>query len=91
MTPRLATLLRLCDVLRVQPNDLLLASPTAALRSDGMSPELRQLAAVLDGADAIVVKRVTEVARWLRTTGTRRSRTIKKSSKRTPRKSRRRS
>jgi transcriptional regulator with XRE-family HTH domain len=65
MTPRLATFLRLCDVLRVEPNDLLLASPDAPLRNDAMSPELRQLVAVLEHADGVVIKRVTDVARWL--------------------------
>jgi transcriptional regulator with XRE-family HTH domain len=65
MTPRLATFLRLCDVLGVEPNELLLASPGAPLRNDAMSPELRQLVAVLEHADGIVIKRVTDVARWL--------------------------
>lgn len=65
-TPRLSTLLRLCDVLRVQPNDLLLASAAPTYRNDGLSSELRQLAAVLEGADATTIKRLTEIARWLR-------------------------
>jgi transcriptional regulator with XRE-family HTH domain len=65
MTPRLTTFLRLCSVLGVEPNDLLLASPSPQLRDDGMSPDLRQLVAVLEQADAIVIRRVTEVARWL--------------------------
>jgi hypothetical protein len=30
-----------------------------------MPPELRRLMAVLEHADSIVIKRVTEVARWL--------------------------
>jgi len=65
MTPRLATFLQLCDVLGVEPNDLLLESPGPPLRNDAMSPELRQLVSVLEHADATVIKRVTEVARWL--------------------------
>jgi transcriptional regulator with XRE-family HTH domain len=65
MMPRLATFLRLCDVLGVEPNDLLLASPGPQLRNDGMPPELRRLMAVLEHADPVVIKRVTEVARWL--------------------------
>ncbi len=65
MTPRLATFLQLCDVLGVEPNELLLASPGPPLRNDAMSPELRQLVAVLEHADAVVIKRVTDVARWL--------------------------
>jgi transcriptional regulator with XRE-family HTH domain len=65
MMPRLATFLRLCEVLGVEPNDLLLVSPGPQPRNDRMSPELRQLVAVLEHADAIVVKRVTDVARWL--------------------------
>src|SRR5204863_2069933 len=63
--PRLATFLRLCEVLGVEPNDLLLVSPGPQPRNDRMSPELRQLVAVLEHADAIVIKRVTDVARWL--------------------------
>lgn len=69
MTPRLTTFLRLCDVLGVEPNELLLAS-SAPLRNDGRSPELRQLMAVLERADATVIKRVTDVARWLLAGGT---------------------
>ncbi|HWO23159.1 MAG TPA: helix-turn-helix transcriptional regulator [Kofleriaceae bacterium] len=65
MTPRLATFLLLCDVLGVEPNDLLLESPGPSLRNDAVSPELRQHLAVLEHADATVIKRVTEVARWL--------------------------
>jgi transcriptional regulator with XRE-family HTH domain len=65
MTPRLATFLRLCDVLGVEPNDLLLGSTSPQLRNDQMSPELRQLVAVLKRADAVTIKRVTDVARWL--------------------------
>lgn len=65
MTPRLPTFLRLCDALGVEPNDLLLASPGPQPRNDAMSPELRQLVSVLDHADVTVIKRVTEVARWL--------------------------
>lgn len=65
MAPRFATFLRLCDVLGVAPNDLLLASPGPLPRNDAMSPELRQLVAVLEHADAVVIKRVTDVARWL--------------------------
>ena len=65
MTPRLTTFLRLCDVLRVEPNELLLAVPAPQHRNDAMSPELRQLVAVLEPADATVIKRVTDVARWL--------------------------
>ncbi|HWO22420.1 MAG TPA: helix-turn-helix domain-containing protein [Kofleriaceae bacterium] len=65
MTPRLATFLRLCDVLDVEPNDLLLVTPEPQLRDEAGSPELRQLVAVLEDADALVLKRVTEVARWL--------------------------
>jgi transcriptional regulator with XRE-family HTH domain len=65
MTPRLTTFLRLCDVLGVEPNDLLLASPGAQPRNDGMASELRQLVSVLEHADPIVIKRVTDVARWL--------------------------
>lgn len=64
VVPRIPTLLRICDVLRVQPNDLLLEErqPT---RNEALSPELRQLLAILDGADAVTIKRVAEVARWL--------------------------
>ena len=65
MTPRLVTFLRLCDVLGVEPNDLLSPSPGSPHRNDGGSPELRQLVAVLDGADPLVISRVTDVARWL--------------------------
>jgi transcriptional regulator with XRE-family HTH domain len=65
MTPRLATFLRLCNVLGVEPNELLLASPGPPLRNDAMSSKLRQLVAVLEHADSNVLKRVTEVARWL--------------------------
>src|SRR5689334_6794794 len=65
MMPRLATFLRLCEVLSVEPNDLLLVSPGPQPRNDQMSPELRQLVAVLEHADAVVIKRVTDVARWL--------------------------
>ncbi len=65
MAPRLATFLRLCDVLGVEPNELLLASPDPLPRNDPMSPELHQLMAVLEHADAVVIKRVTDVARWL--------------------------
>jgi hypothetical protein len=57
--------LRLCDALGVEPNDLLLASPGSQPRNDAMSPELRQLVSVLEHADAVVIKRVTDVARWL--------------------------
>ena len=65
MTPRLTTFLRLCDVLGVQPNELLVDEPDPELRNDAMPPMLRQLVAVLEHADPVVVKRVTEVARWL--------------------------
>lgn len=65
MTPRLATFLRLCDVLGVQPNDLLVDEQGSELRNDAMPPMLRQLVAVLAHADPTVIKRVTEVARWL--------------------------
>jgi len=65
MTPRLTTFLRLCDALSVQPNELLVEEPGSELRNDAMPPMLRQLVAVLEHADPIVVKRVTEVARWL--------------------------
>lgn len=67
VTPRLKTLLKVCDVLRVTPNDLLLGaepSPTLA----GPSPltgDLLRLVAVLDKASTITIRRVTEVARWL--------------------------
>jgi transcriptional regulator with XRE-family HTH domain len=69
ITPRLSTFLRLCDVLRVQPNDLLLADAPAVLRNDSISPAFRQLAILLEGADATTIKRVTEVARWLQAAG----------------------
>src|SRR5262249_13781452 len=65
MTPRLATFLQFCDVLGVEPDDLLQARQGPRLRNDAMSPELRQLVSVLEHADATVIKRVTEVARWL--------------------------
>jgi transcriptional regulator with XRE-family HTH domain len=65
MMPRLATFLRMCEVLAVEPNELLLASPEPKLRNEGMPPELRRLMAVLEHADPIVIKRVTDVARWL--------------------------
>lgn len=62
---RLTTFLRLCEVLGVEPNELLLSSSEPPARNDGMRAELRQLVAVLENADAIVIKRVTDVARWL--------------------------
>jgi transcriptional regulator with XRE-family HTH domain len=67
VTPRLATLMRLCDVLGVEPNDLLLdrAKPRNAA-SEGPPAKIRQLAALLEDADDITIKRVTEVARWLK-------------------------
>jgi transcriptional regulator with XRE-family HTH domain len=66
-TPRIKTLVRLCDVLHVTPNDLLIGEFPSAPRNLGtVRPELRRLLAVLDGADAATIKRVTEVARWLR-------------------------
>lgn len=75
VTPRLSTLLRMCDVLGVEPNDLLLDARPAKLRNDGLSAELRQLVAVLADADAATVKRVTEIARWLKPAAVSRSRT----------------
>lgn len=66
VTPRIATLLKLCAVLKVEPNDLLLPSSPSRDTDMPESTPMRQLAAVLDGADAVTIKRVTEVARWLR-------------------------
>lgn len=69
VTPRIRTLLRLCEVLRVTPNDLLLGRSEpggATVTADPLPPELRQLVTVLDGADPITVRRLVEVARWLR-------------------------
>lgn len=62
--PRVTTLLRLCGALGVQPNDLLTIS-SEATSCDEVRPELRQLTAILERADELVIKRVTEVARWL--------------------------
>jgi transcriptional regulator with XRE-family HTH domain len=66
VVPRLTTLLSICEVLRVRPNDLLLDERAQSPRNDSTSPEMRQLLAILDGADAVTIKRVAEVARWLR-------------------------
>ena len=66
IAPRLSTLLRLCSVLRVEPNDLLLeeAEPAPAGK-ESMPAQLRKLTAILEDADATTISRVTEVARWL--------------------------
>lgn len=65
ITPRISTLLRLCEALRLEPNDLLLADSKSRPRNDGLRHGLRQLVAVLDRADDNTIKRVTDVARWL--------------------------
>jgi transcriptional regulator with XRE-family HTH domain len=65
VTPRLTTFVRLCEILRVAPNDLLVTDTPMVLRNEG-SPDLRQLVAVLDGADAVLIRRLTDIARWLR-------------------------
>lgn len=69
VTPRLATLLKICEVLAVKPNDLLLDDGGESIATDRLSADLRQLVSVLDGADATTIRRVTEVARWLRPAG----------------------
>jgi transcriptional regulator with XRE-family HTH domain len=66
VVPRITTLLRICEVLHVEPNTLLLDERSPAYRNDGGTPALRQLSAVLEGADEVTIKRVAEVARWLR-------------------------
>lgn len=65
VTPRIATFLRMCDVLRVEPNDLLLSSQRAQVRNDGIAPKLRRLVALLESADSTTISRLIEVARWL--------------------------
>lgn len=68
VTPRIQTLLKLCGVLKVTPNDLLLGGlPDAGgAIADLATADRRRLDAVLEGADPTTIKRVTEVARWLR-------------------------
>jgi transcriptional regulator with XRE-family HTH domain len=65
ITPRISTLLRICEVLAVEPNDLLLHDVKGRPRNESLPQQLRQLVAVLDRADDSTIRRVTEVARWL--------------------------
>ncbi|HTR55016.1 MAG TPA: helix-turn-helix transcriptional regulator, partial [Kofleriaceae bacterium] len=66
IAPRLSTLLRLCNVLRVEPNDLLLEdNEPVATSNESMPAHLRKLVTILEDADATTISRVTEVARWL--------------------------
>lgn len=65
VTPRIDTLLKLCSALQVEPNDLLLPNRRNAAH-DSVPPYVRQLAALLDGADQTTIRRVVDVTRWLR-------------------------
>jgi transcriptional regulator with XRE-family HTH domain len=66
VSPRLATLLRFCEVLEVEPNDLLWsdAKPDHR-RNDATSFEIRRLAQILKEADPATIRRVADIARWL--------------------------
>lgn len=86
VTPRLTTLLKICEALRVKPNDLLLDEASGSKPEPKPSSEIEQLVAVLEAADAITVRRVTEVARWLRTPPKREAPTVKRTATRRNRK-----
>lgn len=69
VTPRIKTLLKLCRVLALRPNDLLLPDEPPPLPADAVDPravDLQRLVAVLADADPLTIRRLTEVARWLR-------------------------
>jgi transcriptional regulator with XRE-family HTH domain len=67
VTPRIQTLLKICEALQVTPNQLLLGEVGGGTASDDrLTAGLRRLVSVLDGADDTTIARVTEVARWLR-------------------------
>ena len=65
MLPRVPTLLRLCEVLRVTPNGLLAAEVPTAEPARKSPPELRRLLALMERAAPGTVRRVLTVARWL--------------------------
>jgi transcriptional regulator with XRE-family HTH domain len=74
ITPRVVTLIRLCDVLQVDPNALIGNSATPRNQAGttiALTPQIRQLVSVLDHADRATIDRVIQVARWL--TGSRRA------------------
>jgi transcriptional regulator with XRE-family HTH domain len=63
--PRIPTLMRICEVLRVEPNELLLRAEPRHV-PERLSPDLRRLVSLLEDSDSRTVRRVTDVARWLR-------------------------
>jgi transcriptional regulator with XRE-family HTH domain len=86
VTPRIQTLLKICETLQVTPNELLLGEASSrAARDDRLTAGLRRLVNVLDGADDTTIARVTEVARWLLQPSRQRTkaRTAPKSTRRT--------
>ena len=85
VTPRIQTLLKICDALQVTPNELLLGESGDGVAADDQpSAGIRRLVNVLDGADPTTIARVTEVARWLRPPrGRTKARTAPKSTRRT--------
>ena len=73
VTPRIATLLMMCEVLHLEPNDLLLgpdAGGPRGKRAESVPAGMARLVAVLDGADDETIQRVTDVARRLLPNGT---------------------
>lgn len=65
VTPRISTLLKLCTVLKVTPNDLLIANGPRAARNTQAASGAQQVLSILENATPATVRRVTEVARWL--------------------------
>ena len=60
------------SILHTDPNGLLVDDPAhdrGEPQGPPPQPELRALIAVLEGADETTLRRVTEVARWLRPAG----------------------